>query len=155
MKILRFLALAVTLTLGLAIPTDIVPTSNNATLDAALRGTGSSVCKKCSNIKNVKNAVDQLRETDWFYDHQFIACDRCPAWLAPNHALCVFPQRIGSKTVSAYQAKNAMTALMANGCHQCGNFPLYSDNKKDGMITVNFVTNGCQGICNPQSPIRN
>ncbi|KAK7193858.1 hypothetical protein DPSP01_010175 [Paraphaeosphaeria sporulosa] len=107
---------------------------------------GSAMCSGCKQPLGDGGMLDfindNLSDDAVFKDGQQVACKSCH--LTKNEGLCVFPQKLGDKTVTGKDVKRAVQRLKEKGCKYCGSAPLGdSHNVGDGEITVNYITNGC------------
>jgi cytochrome c peroxidase len=85
---------------------------------------------------------NHLSDDAVFHDGQQVACNSCHT--AKEEGLCVFPQKLGGKTVTGKQVKEAVQRLTDHGCKFCGSAPIWEGNDvNQGEITVNYVTHGC------------
>ena len=89
----------------------------------------------------MNDLIKQLSDDAVFHDHQYVACNSCH--FAKNEGLCVFPQKLGDKTVTGKQVKEAVQRLKDKGCKFCGSAPVWDNDVNHGEITVNYVTDGC------------
>ncbi|KAJ4354635.1 uncharacterized protein N0V89_006372 [Didymosphaeria variabile] len=99
-------------------------------------------CKQPLGDGGMYDFIDKnLSNCAVFHDGQQVACKSCH--LTKMEGSCVFLQKMGTKTATGKQVKDAVKRLKEKGCKYCGSAPLFTDNVNDGEVTVNYVTNGC------------
>ncbi|TID25370.1 putative MFS-type transporter [Venturia nashicola] len=113
---------------------------------------GSSQCSQGSGevSRKLTGYINKLDDGRWVDNGVQIACVREPA-AGANSAICAFMQGTGG--ASAKSLKALAQDLVDHGCNKCGSVPLFfpSDNNPDthGILTFNYVANGCgkSGLC--------
>ncbi|KAL1599530.1 hypothetical protein SLS60_007333 [Paraconiothyrium brasiliense] len=106
---------------------------------------GSAMCLGCKQPLGDGGMYDfidkNLSDDAVFKDGQQVACKSCH--IAQTEGSCVFLQKMGDKTATGRQVKDAVKRLKDKGCKYCGSAPLFTNNVNDGEVTVNYVTHGC------------
>ncbi|KAF2649175.1 hypothetical protein K491DRAFT_611355, partial [Lophiostoma macrostomum CBS 122681] len=105
---------------------------------------GSAYCAGCKNSlgkDGMNDFIKQVADDAVFNDGQQVACNSCHT--AHTEGQCVFPQKLGGKTVTGKQVKDAVQKLTDKGCKFCGSAPVWDDDVNHGEITVDYVVHGC------------